>query len=261
MEIEVLGSCNSLRRGGTVSIRRALVLGAMVTTLTGAAAASEASGQELIAGQRTVRASGTGEVRVQPDQATLQFAVETTGATAQEAAQSNADAMDRVIRALVNAGIPRADIRTSGYSLSPIYTVPSRDPQTEPPAIRGYRASNQVSVRSTDLAALGQLIDIGLEAGANRLNGIFFEVRDSAAAEAEALARAVASARRSAETIASALGVRLGAVLDASTMAEPVRPFFRPAAMESDIQFRAVTPIEPGEQTVTATATVVFAIE
>jgi uncharacterized protein YggE len=213
---------------------------------------------------RTIRVSGVGEVRTEPDLATVQFAVETTGTTAQEAGQANADAMDRVIQALVGAGIRREDVRTSGYSLYPEYAQQPRTPESmEPPRIRGYRASNEVSVRTTDLARIGRLIDVGLEAGANRMNGVYFELLDSQAAESQALERAVGSARAAAQTIANALGVRLGAVLDASTNSEPPRPMYR-AVAERDMAMSAMaapTPIEPGEQTVRAMASLVFEIE
>jgi uncharacterized protein len=213
---------------------------------------------------RTIRVSGVGEIRVEPDQGTLQFAVETTGTTAQQAGQENAQVMDRVIQALVSAGIRRQDITTSGYSLFPEYVAPRFPTEAEPPRIRGYRASNQVSVRTTELAQIGRYIDIGLGAGANRLHGVFFEVRDAQAAQAQALQRAVEQARTAAQTIATTLGVRLGIVLDASTSADPVRPLFRMAQadmMRAEAAMAVPTPIEPGEQTVRATASLVFAIE
>jgi uncharacterized protein len=164
----------------------------------------------------------------------------------------------------VGQGVPREDIRTSGYSLFPEYAAQPR-PGTEPPRIRGYRATNQVSVRTTEMDRLGRLIDVGLEAGANRMSGVGFELRDSRAAQAQALQRAVEEARRAAETIASTLGVTLGAVLDASTSAEPPRPMFRAAAQQMrDMEMQQMappTPIEPGEQTVYAMASLVFAIQ
>jgi uncharacterized protein YggE len=241
--------------------------GAAALLVAGALTMSEnmTQAQEVGASNwRTIRASGVGEVQAQPDLATIQFAVETTGETAQQAGEANADLMDRVIQALQAAGVSREDIRTSGYSLFPEYAVQPRDEPSGTPRIRGYRASNQVSVRSRDLDGLGRLIDVGLEAGANRLHGVSFELRDSAAAEAEALRRAVQSARASAETIAGALGVQLGAILDASTSSEPVRPLYREIAMESfDARgaMAATTPIEAGQQTVRAVASVVYEIQ
>jgi len=213
---------------------------------------------------RTIRVSGVGEVRTEPDLATLQFAVETTGATAQQAGRENADLMERVIQALVGAGVRREDISTSGYSLYPEYASQAR-PGTDPPTIRGYRAMNQVAVRTPTLERLGPLIDTGLEAGANRLSGVFFELRDTRMAQSQALRLAVEDARNSAETIAGALGVRLGAVLDASTSSEPPRPFFRATARDGSfmegVAMAQPTPIEPGEQTVRAMASIVYAIE
>lgn len=213
---------------------------------------------------RTIRVSGVGEVRVQPDLATVQFGVETTGATAQEAGQANATAMDRVIRALVDSGISRENIRTSGYSLYPEYAreQPRESSEVQTPRIVGYRAMNQVAVRTTDLEGVGRLIDIGLQAGANRMNGLSFEVQDAQAAQAAALQRAVETARASAETMANALGVTLGPVLDASTGSDPVRPVYRVASeMAMDAYGAAPTPIQPGEQAVTANASLIFAIQ
>lgn len=213
---------------------------------------------------RTIRVSGTGEYSVQPDLATLQFAVETTGTTAQEAASANAERMERVIEALVAAGVGREDIQTSGYALFPEYAEDRRPgAELEPPRIRGYRAMNQVSVRTRELAGVGSLIDAGLAAGANRLSGVGFGIEDRQAAESEALARAVGDARMAAEMMARALGVTLGPVLDASTAAQPMRPFYREIAQDMRMEAAAAapTPIEPGEQTVRATASLVYGIE
>lgn len=241
------------------------VIAAMATTMLSACAASAQTLPGVSMQQRTIRVSGVGEVQVRPDRATVQFAVETTGTTAREATESNADAMDAVIRALRAAGVAQEDIRTSGYSLYPEYAMQTRDDPNAPPRIIGYRSSNQVSVRTGDLDSVGGLIDAGLAAGANRMNGVSFEVVDSEAAEADALTRAVRSARAQAETMASALGVRLGDVLDASTSSQPPQPIYRQMEMAFDgrvaMAAAAPTPIEPGQQTVRATASLVFAIQ
>jgi uncharacterized protein len=211
--------------------------------------------------QRTIRVTGNGEIQATPDQAHIDLAVETTGSTAREAGEANAQQMDRVIRALVAAGVPREAIETRNYSLYPEYAPPEPRQAQEQPRIRGYRASNMVSVRTTELARVGSLIDTALQAGANRMDAVRFSLRNADAAQAEATRHAVERARRSAETIAAALGVRLGAVLDASTTAELVRPFPYMARADRAMAEMAPTPIQPGEQTVTATVTVVFAID
>jgi uncharacterized protein len=214
--------------------------------------------QAVTATERTIRVTGMGEAHAQPDEARLMFAVETTGATAQAAGRENAQLMDRVIAALVAAGVPRGDIETRGYSLHPMY---AHDEGRREPRITGYRAANQVVLRTGEMDRVGTFIDAALGAGANRMDGIVFQLRNSAPTQAVALRSAVESARASAETIAAALGVQLGRVLDASTTSEPVRPY--PAMAEVAMRMQAdsaPTPIQPGEQTVRAQITLVFAI-
>src|SRR5690606_32444959 len=131
-----------------------------------------------------------------------------------------------------------------------------------PPQITGYRASNQITARTRDLTGVGRLIDVALEAGANQMHGISFQLEDAAAAEATALRRAIDRAHTSAQTMAAALGVQLGPVLDGSTSADPVRPVCRVAAgamMRQEVA--ASTPVEPGEQSVRATASLIFEIQ
>jgi len=236
----------------TKTMPAALLLGAL-TVLASAAAPAEA--------QRTIRVIGMGEVRVQPDEAHIAFAVETVGTTAQAAGAENARVMDRVIGALVAAGIPRADLETRGYALHPEY---AHDEGRREPRIRGYRASNQVLLRTRNLDRVGQYIDVALGAGANRMDGISFQLRDSAPAEQAAIRDAVERGSATARTIAQALGVQLGPIMDAGTTADVVRPF--PVMMDrSYLRMEAAaaappTPVQPGEQSVRAQVTLVFAI-
>lgn len=246
-------------------VLRGLVATAGVLSLIGAGELIGQSNRPDVDGPRTIRVAGAGQASAEPDHATVHFAVETTGRTAQEAGQANATAMDRVMRALMEAGISREDLRTNGYGIHPEYAQQTRnsDPMA-PPAIRGYRAMNMLTARTSDLERVGRLIDAGLDAGANRMDGVNFELRNSAAAEGEALEEAVAEARRSAETIARSLGVRLGAVLDASTSAQPPQPMYRMggrgAMMEAQAVSAPATPIQPGQQTVYANASLVYEI-
>ncbi|HEX2094935.1 MAG TPA: SIMPL domain-containing protein [Longimicrobiaceae bacterium] len=207
----------------------------------------------------TIRVSGLGEVRVAPDEAHLDFAVETSAATANTAAEQNAAAMERVIQALVGAGVRRSDIETRNYSVYPEHFQPQ--PNAEP-RIRGYRVSNTVSLTTRDLARVGSLLDVALRAGANRVDAVRFGLSDPGTARTQAIRRAVESARRDAEAMAGALGVRLGPVVDASTTAAPPH-FPEPVMMRARAEAMdvATTPIQPGEQTVAATVTLVFAIE
>lgn len=242
------------RQTGTIAVLTAL-LGMVV-----AQPAPSQQGVELVTeGVRTIRVTGVGDVQVAPDLARIQLAVETIAPTAQAAGQENARQMDRVIAALVEAGIPREVIETENYSVYPQYV---HDDGREP-RISGYQATNRVSLETEALQRVGALIDVALRAGANRLEHVGFELKDSDEAQAAALREAVQQARSSALTIAAALGVRLGVVRDASTAMEPVA--FDPvvmARMESQVaNAPPPTPIQPGKQTVNARVVLVFEIE
>jgi uncharacterized protein YggE len=245
-----------MRRNGAGSSRVSLLF--LLALLGGVA--MEARGQEAgSAAERRIRVQGVGELRVTPDQARISFAVETFAASARAAGEENARTMERVMAALVAAGVPRRDLETQNYSVFPEYV---HDEQGREPRIRGYRVSNQVMLTTRELDRVGQLIDVALGAGANRMNGVHFSVTDADAATVSAMSQAVARARSAAEAIASALGVGLGPVMQASTSTAPPPPVPRGVELEA-IRARgaADTPINPGEQVVRATVSLVFAIE
>lgn len=217
---------------------------------------------QVVMEQPAIVVSGMGDVDVAPDLAEISLAVETQEPTARAAGDANARALERVIRALVQSGVPREDIETRGYTIFPEHI---HRPDAEP-RIRGYRATNTVVVKTSKLDRVGALIDTALGAGANRVDGVSFSLRDPAVAQSAALKEAVERARRSAEAIADALGVRLGRVLQASSTAGhgppiPVMRRARAEAMDMAPAAAVAPPIQPGQQTVTATVTVIYQIE
>jgi uncharacterized protein len=208
--------------------------------------------------RRTIQVNASGEVRVAPDLAHLTFAVETEAATAREAGEENARRMDAVVRALVDAGVPRRSIETRGYTVHPEYTRPDR--AGDQPRIRGYRAVNRVALETEELRAVGAYIDRALGAGANRMESLHFSISDDHAAHIEALRRATERARSSASAIATSLGVTLGAPVTVSTdyHRPSPHPGVRMEAMIADAPAAPPTPVEPTTQTVTASVHISF---
>jgi len=205
-----------------------------------------------------IEVSGSASVTVPTDRAQVSFAMETRAETAAQAATENADAMDRVLNALRRANLPGLELETFGYSLQPQYA-------TDPARVRtiaAYVASNNVSATITDVDAVGRLIDVAVGAGANRVASITFSASDTDAARAQALAEAVGNARAEAQAMAEALGYGLGAPLEVRGGAQrppPVPMVFAEAAAMRTVQ-AAPTPIEAGDQTVTANVTIRFAL-
>jgi uncharacterized protein YggE len=240
--------------------RRAIAVPALLAALLAMPMAAEAQQQDLRT-PGTIRVSATGETRTPPDRAWADFGVETEAATASQAADQNARKMEAVITALVRAGVARENVRTSDFNVFPVHAQ-TRDGTGEP-RIRGYRASNVVTAQTDDVRRVGPLVDAALAAGANRINGVRFGMRDPDRARDVALRDALRRARAEAAVLAEGMGVQLGRVLDVSTSTAPPMPFpvaYRMQAQMADATASAVTPIEPGQQTVHATVTVVFEI-
>ncbi len=204
-----------------------------------------------------IQVSGTGSVAVTPDRARVAFAMETRGPSASEAAGSNADAMDAVLTALRGAGLDGLVLATFGYSLHPEYSATNNQRTRE---IVSYTALNNVGATLEDVDAVGRVIDVAIGAGANRVANISFFSSDTDAARAEALAAAVHNARAEASVIAESLGYRLGAPLEINGGAQ--RPAPREYAMADAVaSMRAApTPIEVGDQMVTANVSIRFAL-
>jgi uncharacterized protein YggE len=200
-----------------------------------------------------IQVSGTGSVDVAPDRARIRFAVETQAPTARTASQQNAERMDAVMAALRGTNAPGLDIETSGYDLQPVYARPDRDGA---PRITAYRALNHVLVTVDDVTAAGRLIDAAIGAGANRVASLSFEARDPGAARLEALQLAVERARQEAEAMAAAMGVPLGPPMEVHGGAQVPgpRPMYR---MEAAVMDQS-TPIEAGDQTITANVTIKY---
>ncbi|HUE77348.1 MAG TPA: SIMPL domain-containing protein [Longimicrobiales bacterium] len=209
---------------------------------------------------RTLHVNATASVQRAPDRAVISLGVETVATTAAQASSRNAEAMDAVLRAIRGLGIDESRIQTRRVELQPRYDR-SRD-NTEP-RITGYVATNQVVVTVDDIGLVGRVVDAGVAAGANRVNGISFELRDQESAYHDALREAIAQARREAEVAAAALGESLGPVLNVSTGG--YQPMYRtpPAPqmeMRMDMAQAVPTPVQPGELDVHASVNITFRI-
>jgi uncharacterized protein YggE len=199
-----------------------------------------------------VRASGNATVPVKPDKAQIQFAVVTTAATATDAASQNANQVTAVLAALGNVLGPNPNIQTLSYSLNPNYNYP----QNGQPILTGYTASNTVQVILTDLSLIGKVIDTGIQAGANRVQGLQFGLQDDQPSRAQALKLATAQAKANADAMASGLGHHTGraiAIQEGATSTPT--PVLLGAATPS-----ATTPVETGVVNVQASVTLDVAL-
>jgi len=204
----------------------------------------------------TLTVFADGSATAAPDIAIVTLGVVSESATAKEALAANANDMTAVIAAITDAGIATKDIATSGLSVNPVYSDPSKSPDGRS-QVTGYRVQNQVTVKIRDLAQSGPLLDKVVSAGANRVTGIDFEIDQVTSLRDAAMKAAITEARRRAELMAEAAGVKLGDIQSVQTSDGGGVPIFRAQmAMKSD----ASTPVMGGEQQITANATIVYLI-
>lgn len=200
--------------------------------------------------------SGSGQARVAPDEATVRLGVLAQATTAREAQDRVNRTANAILEAVRKVGIPAERIQTTGLSLGPQYAQGRNESQG--PRITGYQASNTVNILVQDLAKVGPVIDAGLAAGANNLDGVEFGLRNDTAARAEALNDAVAEARGKAEALAKALKVRLVEIVEVAeggvSVSPPPSPFRGRIAMAAEAM--VATPVSAGEVGVDATVTV-----
>ncbi len=157
---------------------------------------------------RTISVTGRATVDARPDAARITFGVNQLETTADAAYNSMAEVAGGILAAMKQIGVDDKDVRTSGLSLQAEYDY-DREGQQH---LRGYRASNTVTVTTRNMDKIGALIDAAVKAGANSVSGVEFYVWDTAEYSRAALDGAVDDARSKAEQVAKRLGANLDKV-------------------------------------------------
>lgn len=232
----------------------ALLLG--VGALAAPAAAQQAVPiAQTITGTR-LDISATGEATRVPDVALISAGVVTRAVTATEAIGQAAERMERVREALARAGIAPRDIQTSSVNLNPEY----RYETNKAPQLVGYSATNQLTVRFRDIRNSGKILDALVREGANQINGPTLTIDQPEAALDEARAKAVAAGKARADLYARSLGMRVVRLVSVSEGGGnyPVPP---PMPMAMQARGERDTAIEPGEQKLSVTLSMVFELQ
>jgi len=236
--------------------RTALVL--MVSTFL----ALPAQGQSATEKEPSVlTVTGFGEVRIAPDEATVQLGVTRQRDTAQEAQEEVNEVAQEILNAVTQLGVRAEHIQTAELRLSPVYLLPAGPVPSSEPRVVAYRASNMVSVRLENLALVGLVIDAAMKAGGNQLQGVHFALRNDLSVREQALKEAVKAASQKAKAISEALDVKIIEVIEVNEGSVSVRRV-QPQRIEASLARveAAATPVSPGQLTVSASVTIRYRI-
>ena len=227
-----------------------------------------------------IAVSGQGEAKAAPDIARANLGVEVRSETAEQATAEVNQRMTAVIAALKQAGVADKDLRTSNLSIGfeqepqpPVVVMPTPaptrgkvaeaapQPAPQPTEIRGhYRATNMVEATIRDMNAIGRLLKLATDSGANNVWGISFEIEDPQALRAQARGKAIERAKQNAQELAKLTGVKLGKLVSISESdGGGYMPMMK--AMERDAANQMQAPVEKGEITISHQVQLLFALD
>jgi uncharacterized protein YggE len=201
---------------------------------------------------RQVTVVGSGEVQGTPDTLNANVSIEATAPDVTAAMNQTSDRMQAVITALTNSGIDRTDISTTNVTVQPQYGGGDN------PSIIAYQASNSISVKIRNLNNASQTLGvIGSTGGdATRINSVSYAIDDDSQLVKDARTRAFDDAKDRAEQYAQLAGLTLGKVISISESAGTTPPTPTPAPMPRAAM--EAVPLEPGQQTVSFSVTVIW---
>lgn len=155
-----------------------------------------------------VAAYGAASVKAVPDLVRVRFKVIRLEKTPAESFARASDAVHAVREVLRGHGVPDGGVERSRLGLKSAwsYTGSRRE-------FLGYECTAAFAVHSGDLDDVQQLLVDLVDAGANEIEGVDFDVAGKPAMRAEARRKAVSAARDKAALYAEAAEVRLGPVV------------------------------------------------
>jgi uncharacterized protein YggE len=204
----------------------------------------------------TLYVSGEGSITVIPDVGYISLGVETKSPDVKTAEDENSTKMNAIIVALSDLGIEESDIKTTNYSIYPQY----EDYNDEKP--QNYVVSSTVEVTVKNLEDISEVIDVSVDAGANRSNSIRFDVLDREESYNEALQDAIASARARADVLAEAAGLKIVGVVNLNESSSMSSIYYGGARYAmSEMAADSAPAISTGDMEITANVSITYEVK
>jgi uncharacterized protein len=166
---------------------------------------------------RTIEVIVTETVRVDPEIANITMGCIEYGQTHDQAYQANLAVADKVIKALLAAGVSKDQMESSSIDLSESNRSDLSDPSASVRKMRQFKAHQSWHLR-VGVSDAQRLIDIAVQAGANGVEDVSWDVADAEALESRARVAALEKARATAAEMAKGEGGKVGDLLYGSNM-------------------------------------------
>jgi uncharacterized protein len=237
---------------------RVAIAGAGLAAVLAVAGCSPTTNVTTVTGPApdTITTSGTGVGKVAPDRADLSFGVTASAPTAPAAMDAATKVTTKIIAALKAAGVADNEIQTQQVSLNKRYDPSGRK-------VVGYDANQSIGVTTKKIDQVGAYIAAATGAGATDVSGPSLSASPGNSAYPEAIAAAMADAKVHAQAIAKASGRTLGAVVSVAEqgVSNPGPVYGAGLSFGAAKGAVAVPPIQPGQEEVTVSLTVVYRLQ
>jgi uncharacterized protein len=209
-------------------------------------------------GSRQMSVTGTGKVNVAPDIAYINIGVNSQSADVGEALDLNNQKSESVTKALIENGVAAQDIQTTSFNIWPQQQYNQMGEMTG----TTYVVDNVVNVTVRDLSKLGQLLETSVQAGANSINSIQFDVSDRDSAVSEARDLAVQNAKAQAAELATLAGVELGEITNISVGGGGVPvPMYSGMGGGAGYAAEASVPVSAGQMVISSDVNITYALK
>ncbi len=162
---------------------------------------------EGAADMRLISVSGEGELKVTPEIAIVQLAIQARGRELAMAQDEAGKVVAAVLELTSALGIAPENVQSSQLRVQPEF-----DWHDGRQSLRGYLVHRDIRVELAELDKLGALMERAMRAGVNQVSAPELRVRDPRQLHRQVLALAAEDAHANAETLAQTLGVSLGRV-------------------------------------------------
>lgn len=157
--------------------------------------------------ERTVTVNGTGKVTAKNDIAVTTIGYTNIDIDLDKARAANNKVMDAVLAEIIKLGFDEKDLQSN-------YTINPENDYTQTGSVfKGYRVTNNVTLKIRDLSKITAVLSLAGKYGSNQVSGLQFTIDDSENLKIQARNKALIDAKRKALILANLLNVNLGEIV------------------------------------------------
>ncbi len=206
----------------------------------------------------TISVQGSYTEKLTPDKVWMSIGVETQAKLASDAESENNEISNKIYNSLNVLGLTSTDYQTESYNVYPTYDYNYGN------KIIGYTVLHRIKIDTDKINLASSILDAAVNAGANSIYGVNFDLSENSreSAKADALKKATESAKTKAESIAAGLGARLGRIKSVSDSSIDYLPYIYAEVASADVREKGANSIitESGSVEVSASVSVIYSI-